>query len=71
MIQVENATDYGLNVKNELFDAMDPCGLGLLYSLTIRGPSFEWCSHLLPPKLVYAFPLGVHMKPIIPTTLPH
>jgi hypothetical protein len=30
MIQVKNMTDYGLNVKNKLFDAMDPCGLGLL-----------------------------------------
>ena len=30
MIQVKNTKDYGLEVKNELFDAMDPCGLGLL-----------------------------------------
>jgi hypothetical protein len=30
VIQVKNATDYGLKVKNKLFDAMDPCGLGLL-----------------------------------------
>jgi hypothetical protein len=30
MVQVKNAKDYGLDVKNELFDAIDPCGLGLL-----------------------------------------
>ena len=30
MIQVKNRTDYGLNVTNKLFDAMDPCRLGLL-----------------------------------------
>jgi hypothetical protein len=30
LIQVKNSKEYGLNINNKLFDAMDPCGLGLL-----------------------------------------
>ncbi|KAF8495544.1 hypothetical protein F5888DRAFT_1711816 [Russula emetica] len=30
VIQVKNATNFGLDVKNKLFNAMDPCRLGLL-----------------------------------------
>jgi len=54
VIQVKNSKEFGLNIKNKLFDAMDPCGLGLLANQP--RPTIRMVFALASPKAGIRFP---------------
>ena len=54
VIQVKNAKDFGFNVNNKLFDAMDSCGLGFLSDAPL--PVIRMVFALASPKSGINFP---------------